>query len=286
MNLDALPTLDAAWESALLAGDAAVTQPGLLACQFVVRGAMHKAQKRWRQGPRHPPLPCAVDDFAAMTLATRHVFRVEEQVAAGLLAWVAGERPLHVRFSIPPPLEVLALQARGERIVSLLPEGVPTGLEPDNVEFALHDLCHAEKFFDPAHHAGQVGLFATLHRALQTDAWVQLVAPFAPGWQAEVDHVAADMNGSVLFLWAALRRKVMNAAKLVERSQDAARAELCAALALPVDVAHSAEAFTVHRDIPAEVTAFHADVLLRHFEAHGAAILAGQASARTTSNQA
>jgi hypothetical protein len=273
VNVDALPELDARWQSAFAAGDSAIANPGALACTFVLRGAMRTADRRWRQGLRNPQLPMDLDDFAVATLAQRHVFRVEEHVATGLNAWAHGRRRLHARFAIPDPLELLAFQARGERIVSLLPEGVPTGLEKSNFEFALHDLCHAEKFFDPQHFAGQVGLFASVHRALSTAAWVEMTRDFADPWQAEFNHVAADMNGSPLFLFAALRRKVQNAALSARQNPETARDWLCHALQLPGDVMASGVRFTVHPDIdPAEIR-HHAAVLLAHFEAVGSEIL-------------
>ncbi len=273
MNTDALPELDARWQAALAAGEAAVTAPGVLACTFVLRGAMRTADRRWRQGVRRPQLPVETTDLAVCTLAERHVFRVEDQVATCLNAWAHGQRPLHVRFAIPPPLELLAFQARGERIVSLLPEGVPTGLEPSNFEFALHDLCHAEKFFDPLYYAGQVGLFNALHAAWMGPLWQPLTAPFDATWPGEFHHVASDMNGSPLFLFAALRRKVMNAAARIGADPELARDALFAALQLPEIIADSGRRFTVHPDVDPAETRHHAAVLQAHFEAIGRAVL-------------
>lgn len=278
MNVDVLPELDARWEAALAAGAEAVTEPGILACTFVLRGAMRTADRRWRQGLRAPQLPVTVDDFAVATLSERHVFRVEEQVAVCLNAWAHGQRRLSVRFDIPSPLDLLGYQARGERIVSLLPEGVPTGLEASNFEFALHDICHAEKFFAAEHFLGQVGFFSRVERAMRTGTLGELTRDFDEAWPAEFNHVAADMNGSPLFLFAALRRKVMNAAQRVGQDQNTARQGLCDVLELPPEVAESGNAFSVHPDLdPAEIR-HHADVLLGHFEAMGRQQMANPAS--------
>ena len=274
MNTDALPELEARWQAALDAGDGAIANPGLLACTFVLRGAMRTADRRWRQGVRASHLAVTIDDLALATLSERHVYRVEEQVAACLNAWAHGRRRLHARFAIPDPLELLEFQARGERIVSLLPEGVPTGHEASNFEFALHDLCHAEKFFEAEYHVGQVGLFADVLAAVRSGAIAELTRGFDAAWPAEFDHVAADMNGSPLFLFSALRRKVMNAATRVGQDPDRARDGLLAALALPAEVAHSGAEFIVHARVPPEVTRYHAGVLIAHFEAQGQRILA------------
>ena len=273
MNIDALPDMEARWQAAFAAGVEAVANPGALACTFVLRGAMRTADRRWRQGLRHPPLPVSLDDFAVATLSERHVFRVQEQVAACLNAWAHGQRRLSVRFEIPPPLDLLAYQARGERIVSLLPDGVPTGHEASNFEFALHDLCHAEKFFAPEHFFGQVGLFSTLFEAAQGAQWSALTGDFDAAWPAEFHHVASDMNGSPLFLYAALRRKVMNAAERVGRDPDEARDHLLEALQLPVPVADSARRFSVHPEVEISETRRHAAVLLSHFGLIGERIM-------------
>ncbi len=279
MNVDALPELEARWSAAFAAGQEAVGEPGVLACTYVLRGAMRTADRRWRQGVRTPVLPVSIDDFAVRTLAERHVYRVESQVAECLVAWAHRNRRLFLRFDIPTPAELLVYQARGERIVSLLPEGVPTGLEASNFEFALHDLCHAEKFFAPEHFHGQVGFFATVESMLRGAAWAQLTRDFDAAWPAEVDHVVADMNGSPLFLFAALRRKVMNAALRVGQDQFAARAGLCEVLNLPPNVARSGEQFSVHPDVDPVEIRYHADMLQGHFEALGQQIMATQLGA-------
>ena len=280
MNVDALPGLDARWRTALAAGEDAIVQPGVLACTFVLRGAMRTADRRWRQGVRNPLLPCQIDELAVATLSERHVYRVEEQVAACLNAWAHGDRRLHARFSIPDPLDLLAVQARGERIVSLLPEGVPTGHEASNFEFALHDLCHAEKFFAPEHFLGQVGFFSLILAARQGADWAPLTRDFDDAWPAEFHHVAADMNGSPMFLFAALRRKIMNAALRTGADPVAARDALFAALRLPDDVTRSGQLFTVHPNVDPVETRHHADVLTGHFAALGERIMAGNAEPR------
>lgn len=275
LKLAALPELEERWQTALHGQLNQVENQGLLACVFVLRGAMRLADRRWRQGPRVPPLENQLADLATEILAQRHVYRVEAQVAIGLLAWANGQRRLHARLEVPDPLELLEFQGRGERIVSLLPEGVPTGHEPNNFEFALHDLCHAEKFFAPQHFHGQVGLFHLLHSAQRHPAWLELTHPFDAAWQAEFHHVAADMNGSPLFLFSALRRKVMNAALRLGKIPQEARRLLCHALEMPEEVMMSAEKFTVHPDVPPEEVRHHAGILEGFFAEVGRARLQG-----------
>ena len=81
-------------------------------------------------------------------------------------------------FEISPARRVLALQARGRRCVCLLDDAVALAhgdpRHPDGLAFALHDLCHLEKFVAPEHHAGQVGFFRLVGRALETPALAAL----------------------------------------------------------------------------------------------------------------
>jgi CheY-like chemotaxis protein len=48
----------------------------------------------------------------------------------------------------------------------------------DGLDFATHDLEHLEKFAAPAHHAGQVGFFGLMQRALAAPGWGALEAGF------------------------------------------------------------------------------------------------------------
>jgi hypothetical protein len=67
---------------------------------------------------------------------------------------------------------------------------------PNGLAFALHDLCHLEKFVAPEHHAGQLGFFRLVQRALDTPALPALDREPDDAWRADRDYVLADMNGS------------------------------------------------------------------------------------------
>ena len=60
---------------------------------------------------------------------------------------------------------------------------------PDGLTFALHDLCHLEKFVAPEHHAGQVGFFRLVERALETPAMAALDRALDDPWRADSDCV-------------------------------------------------------------------------------------------------
>ena len=112
---------------------------------------------------------------------------------------------------------MLALQARGRRCVCLLDDAAARAhgdpRHPDGLAFALHDLCHLEKFVAPEHHAGQVGFFRLVERALETPAMAALDRALDDPWRADCDYIIADTNGSAVFLLAALKMRLGLAAR-------------------------------------------------------------------------
>jgi hypothetical protein len=191
---------------------AALPDADRAAC-FLLEHARKRVGSRWHQGLWSPPLAARALAESVDVIARHRVWRVERAVARGIVAWASGEREVQLRTDIPSFRELLALQAHGRRAVSLLPEGVPTAPHPDALAFALHDLCHLEKFVDPEHHAGQVGFFAMAHTALDSAAFRELDARFDGAWRADVEHVVADMNGCAIFLFAALKMKLKMASR-------------------------------------------------------------------------
>jgi hypothetical protein len=226
------------------------------------------------------PTPLRADTPALSVFATRRVRGIPEPVVRGLLAWSQDQRPADVLLQrIPSAQEVLERQARGRRCVSLIAdEAARAHGDPrhqDGLAFALHDLCHLEKFVEPAHHRGQVGFFRAVLRALPRLA--ALEATFDETWRADRDYVIADMNGSAIFLFAALKMKLNMAVRRrlaarrgvpapdrgplapAERAEVApALEQLFEALELP---AAAARAVSTRRDDPAAAAA-----LLAHFQ--------------------
>ena len=115
-------------------------------------------------------------------------------VADALLAWSRGERPVNLVFEILPPREVLRRQATGRRCVALLDDAAARAhgdpRHPDGLTFALHDLHHLEKFVEPQHHRGQVGLSRRRSRMSDTEV-ATLELTFDETWNAERDYVLA-----------------------------------------------------------------------------------------------
>jgi len=223
----------------------------------VTRGAL------WDEGRGRVPPPSPPSGPALGTFAERRVRGVPEAVVRGLFAWDRGERPVDLLFEIPAARRVLALQARGRRCVCLLEDAAALAhgdpRHPDGLTFALHDLCHLEKFVAPEHHAGQVGFFRVLERALEGAAMSALDQELDDRWRADRDYVIADMNGSAVFLFAALKMKLFMAVRRriaggpgEQAAAGRALDVLIGAMDLPGDVRDAARAVSARRDRPAE----------------------------------
>jgi hypothetical protein len=181
-------------------------------CEFVLASVQSRAGTRALQGARIPPLACRSGSPLVRFFAERRLCRVPTAVAHALVAWADGF-PVTLLTRVPSPDEVLELQSVGERCVSILSDDVETAPHANALEFALHDLCHLDKFIDPEHHLGQVGFFAKLRAARAHADWPAFESLFDVAFQRDFAHVSADMNGSAVFLFAALKMRLKMAAR-------------------------------------------------------------------------
>ena len=178
----------------------------VLACRYVAGRVRAAAGRRWLEGLRHPSLPCRSTVPEVRLFAERRLRGVPEPAARALVGWGDGLYDGELRFDVPAPADVLALLARGRRCVSLLNRA-------DGLAFALHDLCHLERFYEPSWRAGQIGFFARLEAATLDSRWPALIAHLDAEWEQEFEHVMCDMNASSVFLWCGLRSRLEKACR-------------------------------------------------------------------------
>lgn len=193
-------------------------------CAFILEHARKAAGKTWKQARRQSLLPASGEPPSFRVLTEYHVRGVPESAVQGLRYWATGF-PVLVLRDVPSSEQILQLQAHGHRCVTLLDRSLPAGPYQDPLAFALHDLRHLAKFAAPAHYLEQVGFFATLAGARSTAAWSHFEAALDVAWQSDRDQVLADMNGSSVFLFAALKMKLKMAARraLARLTQQPAR---------------------------------------------------------------
>ena len=261
--------------------DAALVTDYLLRQAQAHRGQL-AFQGEWKPALIEPDVPDCV-----ATLCSQRLWKLDLHATRSLLAWSAGRRNVTLLFHVPGAMDVLAAQARGGRFISLVDDaGVPPPHE-NGYLFVVHDLCHLEKFADPEHHLAQVGFFHSVLRALTHPSWREVEASLDARWFEHRDAVVSDMNGSVIFLMAALKMKLKMAVRRrlavslgVEAPQQGplSAAELAAfepvldhflaLMELPEDVCDAARAVTKKRDTPPLALRCH-----QHFSDVGEGIL-------------
>jgi len=118
-------------------------------------------------------------------------------VNIALVQWLQGRWPLVLCEHVPLPVDVLDLQVRGLRPVTLICDAararLPVLRKPDAFAFMTHDLEHAYKFFhDTRLHELQRGLFAVLQTAQQRGVFDSYARDTE--FRARFEYLISDMN--------------------------------------------------------------------------------------------
>lgn len=203
--LSELPLLAARWRTGEF--DAAVFAAlYFLHWQLALHGRQFASRKC-----KNDPRPIASEWLAAMEAAQgeglrehlldwleRYQFHgVINNVPMTLVQWLRDNWPLIVHEDVPKPLDVLRMQARGYRAVTILTEyprlRKPVLKKPDAFAFFVHDLEHAYKFFhSPTLRAGQCVFFTALEDAFDRGAF----APYFNDTEfvTRFHYLMSDMN--------------------------------------------------------------------------------------------
>ncbi len=133
-------------------------------------------------------------------------------VTQALMGWLRQGWPVVLCESVPSARDVLAMQARGQRPVSVVFDWdkllCPVLTKANAFEFMVHDLEHVHKFFhDPRLHCSQRNLFATLERAVDAE----LFAPYCRDAEfvKTFDYLISDMNTHVVHSLQYLRANLV-----------------------------------------------------------------------------
>jgi hypothetical protein len=141
---------------------------------------------------------------------------VREDSQEGLSGWLEGRYRLHLRFDIPAALEMLEAQTEGERFVTLLTDDEaqfrPIGRHAGALQFLLHDLEHAHKFFgDGDRLRGQIGFFRMIKIPLDCSFFNELTQ--SEGFTRDLAYLISDMNSHPVHLFKYLKAIVLEACK-------------------------------------------------------------------------
>ena len=158
-------------------------------------------------------------------------------VPAALCAWLRGGWPLRLCEHIPGPEEVLQMQVRGTRPVTILAD-YPRLLRPvlnkvNAYAFMVHDLEHAYKYFHEAQlHREQKNFFGVIDQALRRGMFD--VYRRDPLFADRFDYLISDMNTHVMHSMQYLRANLVEYHLRLERKppggvlSPAARGEIAA----------------------------------------------------------
>ncbi|KHD88407.1 MAG: hypothetical protein OM95_09800 [Bdellovibrio sp. ArHS] len=130
-------------------------------------------------------------------------------VPRSLVAWREGLYPLDLLTDVPTPEEVLDMQARGRRCLSMLieKEQILNFVEEgrDVLGFIVHDLIHADHFFADSEKAQAQILFCQRLRILAQMPTIQQMLYNDTLFRGEFHYLMSDMNSVPLHLLKTLK---------------------------------------------------------------------------------
>ena len=122
---------------------------------------------------------------------------VTPHAICALAAWVRGRWPLVLHEEVPEALSLLAYQAAGTRVVTIIIDPLrrhqPIMHKPDAFAFLIHDLEHAYQFFhQPNLHQQQRAFYISLQRWVQ-QGWFDGCRN-DPAFNDKFNYLMSDMN--------------------------------------------------------------------------------------------
>ena len=190
----------------------------LWTAQFVITRLQEQHGSRFTGSRRaHAPKLAVEERFRLEPLTllrSYQLYGVRAAAQEGLISWLEGRYPLSCRADIPTCDEMLDCQCEGRRFVTVLTSDADRtrqlGRHHGALEFLLHDLEHAQKFFgNPEWAHGQRAFFNCLRRSLRFPKWNQFDAIF----NAQLDYVKSDMNSHPLHMLKYLKAILLEAAR-------------------------------------------------------------------------
>ena len=126
-----------------------------------------------------------------------------------MLAWIYNEWSIALFFHVPKPQELLAIQAAGQRCITLITteKKIDTFIlnNRDPLSFALHDIMHADQFFNTKETIkGQIGFYKYC-LPLYDHSSVKEKILINKDFKQDFEYSTSDMNAYVIHLFKCLK---------------------------------------------------------------------------------
>lgn len=133
-----------------------------------------------------------------------HLKSIPSSINRAMINWYNGNWNIVLSFKIPSSKNLLKLQAENKRVLTLIveKEKLSTHIlgKRDALSFALHDLMHADQFFNNnISLKGQLGFYRFIYKNYEHSELSQLLA-MDKNFHQEFEYVVSDMNAYIIHL--------------------------------------------------------------------------------------
>jgi len=154
-------------------------------------------------------------------LTSHHLFSsynlkaIPQSINRTMINWIEGKWSIELMEYIPIPRELLALQVKNSRCVTIItdPKEIDSMVRNsrDPLSFVLHDLMHADQFFNKVEsQKGQLG-FYQLISDIYDQPELRTLLRSDKLFKAEFEYVTTDMNAYVIHLFKCLKSSITKA---------------------------------------------------------------------------
>jgi hypothetical protein len=137
---------------------------------------------------------------------------IPESINRTMINWIQGRWKIELMDYIPIPRELLALQVKNTRCVTVITD--PQQIDSlvfnvrDPLSFVLHDLMHADQFFNQMEsQKGQLGFYRLIHTIYDRTELRQLLKKDSD-FKKEFEYVTTDMNAYVIHLFKCFKSSI------------------------------------------------------------------------------
>lgn len=187
------------------------SSPALYVWEVIKIYQLSRRKKIWGAKLSAPLLePAQINDPEMQLLNKQSLLGLPLAINRALLHWYVGDWKINLRTNIPEAMEILHEQTRGERTVSVLVNSHPLHERVhdgrDIFHFILHDLMHADQFFQASFlHLGQLSFYRWIYQCLLKLSIVERTQLLD---NHEFSYVISDMNAYSVHLLKQLKHSL------------------------------------------------------------------------------